>query len=314
METSTGAVPRRWSPTRRRRELATALVLLLVLAQGASTGIAAAPKLASPGPRSAPGSSLVSAAAASASPSASPVPSGTPAPSASVGPSAVPSPLPWPSASVAPSPTPTPRPQPLPRCTYADVITRDRDPDDWAITFLDTVYRLPTMYGPRDLVRTGVAGGGSVRRLVAGDLRAMARAATAAGAPIQIVSAYRSYAAQISDFAYWVRVSGLAAALLGSARPGHSEHQLGTTIDVTSLGGGLPWHMWDWGTTPAGRWMRQNSWRYGFVMSYPAKGSPAKTCYRYEPWHFRYVGREMAAAVRASGLTLREYLWRERSR
>jgi D-alanyl-D-alanine carboxypeptidase len=118
----------------------------------------------------------------------------------------------------------------------------------------------------------------------------------------------------VYDFAYWVRVSGLASALLGSARPGHSEHQLGTTIDVTSLGAGLPWLMWDWGTTSAGRWMRLNAWRYGFVMSYPAKGSPARTCYRYEPWHFRYVGKEMAAAVRASGLTLREYLWRERSR
>jgi zinc D-Ala-D-Ala carboxypeptidase len=193
------------------------------------------------------------------------------------------------------------------------VLTRDRGPEDWAVTFLDTVYRLPTAYSPTDLVRTNVAGGGSVRRHVAADLRAMVRAAATAGAPVKVVSAYRSYGTQVYDFAYWVRVSGLASALLGSARPGHSEHQLGTTIDVTSLGAGLPWLMWDWGTTPAGRWMRLNAWRYGFVMSYPPKGSPAKTCYRYEPWHFRYVGKEMAAAVRASGLTLREYLWRNRA-
>jgi D-alanyl-D-alanine carboxypeptidase len=45
-------------------------------------------------------------------------------------------------------------------------------------------------------------------------------------------------------------------------------------------------------------------------MSYP-KGKSGVTCYGYEPWHFRYVGRPVAAAVRASGLTLREYLWRQ---
>jgi D-alanyl-D-alanine carboxypeptidase len=55
--------------------------------------------------------------------------------------------------------------------------------------------------------------------------------------------------------------------------------------------------------------MAENAWRYGFVTSYP-RGSFAQTCYDYEPWHYRYVGRDLAAAIRAGGLTPREYLWR----
>ena len=54
--------------------------------------------------------------------------------------------------------------------------------------------------------------------------------------------------------------------------------------------------------------MEANAWRFGFVMSYPA-GKLALTCYGYEPWHYRYVGRDLAAAIHASGRTPRRYLW-----
>jgi D-alanyl-D-alanine carboxypeptidase len=54
--------------------------------------------------------------------------------------------------------------------------------------------------------------------------------------------------------------------------------------------------------------MARNAWRFGFVMSYP-KGREAETCYAYEPWHYRYVGREVAQAIHDSGLTPRRYLW-----
>ena len=62
----------------------------------------------------------------------------------------------------------------------------------------------------------------------------------------------------------------------------------------------------------AGAWLRVNAWKYGFVMSYP-KGKTAVTCYQYEPWHYRYVGRTRARLIRSSGLTLREFLWREQN-
>jgi D-alanyl-D-alanine carboxypeptidase len=54
--------------------------------------------------------------------------------------------------------------------------------------------------------------------------------------------------------------------------------------------------------------MQANAWRYGFVMTYP-KGQSADHCYDYEPWHYRYVGRDLAAALRGSGMTLREAIW-----
>ena len=86
------------------------------------------------------------------------------------------------------------------------------------------------------------------------------------------------------------RVSGYAAALKSSARAGHSEHQLGTTVDFRSYGGSAPWYYADWGRSKAGAWLKSNAWKYGFVMSYP-KGKTTLTCYAYEPWHYRYVGR-----------------------
>jgi D-alanyl-D-alanine carboxypeptidase len=158
--------------------------------------------------------------------------------------------------------------------------------------------------------RADIAGTGKVRALMIDDLRAMARAAKRAGKAIAVRSAYRSYQQQEATFAYWVRVSGRQAALKSSARPGHSEHQLGTTIDVRSASSTkAPWDYEDWARTGPGAWMKANAWRYGFVMSYP-KGKQRVTCYAYEPWHYRYVGKPMAEAIRASGLTTREYLWR----
>ena len=68
------------------------------------------------------------------------------------------------------------------------------------------------------------------------------------------------------------------------------------------------WDLDDWAATPEGAWLAENAWRFGFVMSYP-RGKEAVTCYLYEPWHYRYLGRELAARVRASGLAPREYLW-----
>lgn len=200
---------------------------------------------------------------------------------------------------------------PLPTCTgvYEDKASPFASYADWSRTLLDTIYAVPSSYDPPDLVATGLPGGGLVRSLVKPDLTALAAAAAAAGAPIQIESAFRSYATQASTFEYWVSLHGMAEALLESARPGHSEHQLGTAIDFASYGAGAPWDVADWATSASGAWMAENAWQYGFILSYPKATSPAVTCYEYEPWHYRYVGRTEAAAIHASGLTIREYLW-----
>ena len=162
------------------------------------------------------------------------------------------------------------------------------------------------------MTRSGASGRGSVRKIALADLTAMFRAARAAGAPFAVQSAYRSYKTQVSTFNRWVLEDGYAAALLGSARPGHSEHQLGTVLDLKTPGGPEPWDVADWGRTRAGAWIARNAWRYGWIVSYPKAKSPAATCYQYEPWHVRYFGRTIApqdprlgSSRRASGCTSR---------
>ncbi len=201
--------------------------------------------------------------------------------------------------------------RPLPTCAYQDVLTPFRAYTDWRRTLVDTILMVPSGYAPGDLVdssNAGLNGGYSLRSHVATDLKAMADAARAAGRPVQIVSAYRSYSTQKATFDHWVAVGGYEQALRTSARPGHSEHQLGTTFDFTTLGGRPPWEYADWASTSAGAWTGANAWRYGFVMSYP-RNSYSKVCYDYEPWHYRYVGRTAARQVHDSTLTLREWLW-----
>jgi len=201
-----------------------------------------------------------------------------------------------------------------PACRIADFTTKYKRTTEWSRTLLDWRLRLPSGYRPTDLVpvsRAGLAGGGYVRAIALPDLRAMASSARAAGAPLAVQSAYRSYSNQISTFSYWVGLFGYTHAIIGSARPGHSEHELGTALDFKSYGGGVPWSYggFDWAKTKAGAWMARYAWRYGFVMSYP-RGKQTTVCYGYEPWHYRYFGRTIAAAMHASGLTTRTWLWR----
>jgi D-alanyl-D-alanine carboxypeptidase len=270
-----------------------------------------------PGPLPRPVPTLSESPTPSATPRPTPTPTARPTPTPT--PTATPSPTPKPTpvaTPVPPVPTAAPTPPPstgsvLPTCAYMDVLAAHRGYDDWAITLLDTIYHLPAEYAPGDLVDSataGVNGGYLLRGLVAADLREMAVAARAAGAPIELVSGYRSHAQQHATFDYWVGVGGYEAALRTSARAGHSEHQLGTVIDVTSEGGAAPWEYADWATTPAGAWMASNAWRHGFVMSYP-RGAFDRTCYDYEPWHYRYVGRDLAARIASSGLVPRQVIW-----
>jgi zinc D-Ala-D-Ala carboxypeptidase len=217
-------------------------------------------------------------------------------------------------ASIVVGPPPPPS-GPPPACRIGNTETQLASYSDWASTLVDWNLRVPSSYAPKDLVpvgRAGIAGSGLIRSFVIPDLAAMTRAARAAGAPIAVEGAYRSYNTQVATFNHWVAELGYANALLGSARAGHSEHQLGTAIDFKSAGGGAPWHLngFDWATTAAGAWMMKNAWKYGFILSYP-KDKESQVCYAYEPWHYRYFGRAAAAAMHDSGETTRVWLWQQ---
>jgi zinc D-Ala-D-Ala carboxypeptidase len=214
-------------------------------------------------------------------------------------------------ARTSPSPSRSPTVPPLPSCTGPSTLASNADYPDWRRTLLDTRLELPRGYVPVDLVSTDAAGFVSefqVRRVAIRELTALATAASDAGSSLSIVAAYRSFDQQNDLLRQRTLELGAELAAKRVAPPGHSEHQLGTAIDFTSRG------LLDvnvaWGTSPAGVWMAGNSWRFGFVLSYP-KGNAEVTCYPYEPWHFRYVGTRLAEKVHASGLTLREYLWQD---
>ena len=185
---------------------------------------------------------------------------------------------------------------PLPACGVDDVAAPHASLAEWGQTLLDTTYAIDRSYVPDDLTPTGeagITGGGSVRAFMIIDLEALGRAGRKAGQAISVGSAYRSFDAQARTFASLVRAFSHDYALRSAARPGHSEHQLGTTIDF--VGGEA--------------WLADNAWRFGFVMSYPPARSPALTCYRAEPWHFRYFGRSRAAEIESAGISPREWLW-----
>jgi len=198
-----------------------------------------------------------------------------------------------------------------PACAFKDVPAKNASYADWDITVLDTIYELPKSYVPPKLVSTakaGLRGGGEVRSIVIPDLKAMASAARMADSGLRVLSAYRSWHSQQSLYRREVQRYGSRTARGSVARAGHSEHQLGVTIDFGSAStrGDVSQKF---AKTAAGRWMKSNAWKFGWILSYPS-GKTSKTCYYYEPWHYRYVGRDLAAKVHASGLTLREYLWK----
>jgi D-alanyl-D-alanine carboxypeptidase len=186
--------------------------------------------------------------------------------------------------------------------------------EDPALVVLDRTYGLPATHAPADLVMASAAGLGGpsgtklVRSVIVADLAAMVAAWQAAGFEITIESAYRSYASQAATFDSWVARLGYEEAVVRSARPGHSEHQLGTAVDLVSPG----WsgRVGDWAVESVeGAWMAAHAWEYGFVMSYPP-GAQEATCFTYEPWHYRWIGRDAAAAHRESGVDLRRFLER----
>ena len=119
------------------------------------------------------------------------------------------------------------------------------------------------------------------------------------GLSVYISSGFRSYASQKSIYNRYVNKDGKALADTYSARPGHSEHQTGLSIDLNTITQAF-------GRTREGKWVAQHCHEYGFIIRYP-EGKSHITGYNYEPWHLRYVGVEAATKIAASGLCLEEY-------
>ena len=160
---------------------------------------------------------------------------------------------------------------------------------------VDKQHPLPSDYVPSDLVT--LAGGSylvnragmTLRRAAAVVLEEMAAAARAEGVTLVVSSTYRSYDYQAEVYNRTVREMGREAADRESARPGHSQHQTGLVVDFGSIDDSFA-------QTAAGRWMAANASRFGWSLSYP-DGYEEITGYRWESWHYRYVGKDLAAFI-----------------
>ena len=166
---------------------------------------------------------------------------------------------------------------------------------------------VPLNYVPSDLVTTQVPAvtNPQLRTEAAGQLESMFAAASAEGAgELQIQNAYRSYAVQLSLHDRLVANLGEARADAQSARAGYSEHQTGLALDIIARPGQCSIQAC-FGETPQGRWLAANAYRFGFILRYPADKTPV-TGYIYEPWHFRYVGVELATEMHDTSVTTLE--------
>ncbi|MDF9278965.1 D-alanyl-D-alanine carboxypeptidase family protein [Arthrobacter sp. EH-1B-1] len=146
-----------------------------------------------------------------------------------------------------------------------------------------------------------------LRREVSANLQNLFAGARSAGAPLAVVSAYRSYDQQAALYNSYVAQYGQAVADTISARPGHSEHQTGLAVDVGNLSGSCGLNAC-FATTAGGRWVAANAHRYGFIIRYP-DGYQSTTGYTFEPWHLRYVGRSVATEMRTRGIPTMEHYY-----
>ena len=136
----------------------------------------------------------------------------------------------------------------------------------------------------------------------------LAAAMRAAGKGTLILnSGFRTYTTQKALYDRTKETRGLAVAEKLSARPGHSEHQLGLAADFSARGQGCV-ILVCFGNTEAGSWLEDNAHEYGFILRYP-KGYRAITGFQYEPWHFRYVGVELSTELNAKGIKTLEEFW-----
>ena len=144
---------------------------------------------------------------------------------------------------------------------------------------------VPLTAGSYRLGRAGL----TLQKDAAEALNEMALAAQAEGITFTVSSAYRSYDYQKEVYERNVRQMGQQAADRESAKPGHSQHQTGLVIDFGPIDDSFA-------NTPASRWLIKNASRFGWSLSFP-DGYEAVTGYRWESWHYRYVGKNLAAFI-----------------
>jgi len=181
------------------------------------------------------------------------------------------------------------------------------------VSLVNKEFGLPDGYIPEDLVRPNVEfsfGNQDIeksymREEAAKALEDMFNGAKKSGITLYAVSGYRSYDRQTVLFGAEVDRVGEEKAVQAVAYPGNSEHQTGLAMDISSKSADFLLTE-EFGETKEGKWLKENAHLYGFILRYP-EGKESITQYKYEPWHFRYVGKKSAKDIYENDWTLEEY-------
>lgn len=193
----------------------------------------------------------------------------------------------------------------------APLIKVDTDPDSYGV-LVNQKYLLPEDYVPADLTvpNVGFSFYGTyeksyMREVAARALEKLFEGAAKKGYVLKGVSAYRSYERQRQIYEKNLATKGRKHTKQFSAKPGSSEHQTGLTIDVSCSSVGCALEE-KFAETEEGQWLAKNCHKYGFIIRYPKEKADI-TGYSYEPWHIRYVGKNLAKYIYRNHLTLEEY-------
>lgn len=174
----------------------------------------------------------------------------------------------------------------------------ETDMSDGYLIICNKYHKLKDNYVP-DLVSLSGYGGGQMERVAAEHFKEMSNAAKKDGISIYNVSGYRSFSTQQGLYESYVSRDGKEKADTYSARAGTSEHQTGLATDINNVSSSFE-------NTSAFKWLIKNSYKYGFILRYP-KGKEYITGYMYEPWHYRYVGVDVAKIIYEKNITYEEY-------
>lgn len=182
--------------------------------------------------------------------------------------------------------------------------------DDWRLVLINKQHPIPEDY---EFTLTTITGSMKCDERILADLLLMLQAAKNDNVNLIICSPYRTDASQETIFERHVRaymnkglnyIDSFKLASQEATVPGYSEHQIGLSLDIYTAS-----HMIlddAYGETETGRWLAEHCSDYGFILRYP-KGKEYITSIGYEPWHFRYVGREAAKIIMGNGITLEEF-------
>lgn len=210
----------------------------------------------------------------------------------------------------APSSTETTAPIPAAPQFNKQQYSRDDPASPWVI--VNKRRPLPADYVPEELKVPEVKINGSriqelfhLRTPAADALEELFTAAAKAKLPLLFFSGYRSEDYQTELYQGYVDSDGQADADKYSARPRYSEHQTGLAADVSPAKGNCQ-ALVCFAATPEGKWVAANAYKYGFIIRYP-KDKEDVTGFEFEPWHLRYVGKELAAEIHESGQTLEDF-------